>query len=194
MDIFETLAGGLAENWHVWFLSTAMIVAAVIDGVKLKVPNLLTYPLIVSGWIFSALSYAANGAPWWHGLGWSLLGTLVGLALLLPAYAIGGMGSGDVKLLMGCGAWVHASATFYAFCVGAIVGGILAVLMVLLSRTWDHHYQQFWTILNEIVTIRDPDKLTERAAERKPTMRKLPYGIPITIGAVLYFAWMGMLV
>jgi prepilin peptidase CpaA len=194
MEIWNTLADGLTLNGHIWFLSAAMIVAAVIDGIKLKVPNWLTYPLIVSGWVFSAISYASHGLPWWEGLGWSLLGTTVGCALLLPSYAIGGMGAGDVKLLMGCGAWVHAAATFYAFCVGAIVGGVLAIAMVLITRTFDHHYKQFWKILNEIVTVRNPEKLAEIADERKPTMRKLPYGIPITIGALLYFAWNGMLV
>ena len=66
--------------------------------------------------------------------------------------------------------------------------------MALLSGTWSHHYRQFFTILNEINTIRDPDKLAEIAAGRKSTMRKLPYGIPITMGALVYFAWMGMLV
>ena len=38
-----------------------------------------------------------------------------------------------------------------------------------------------------------PEVIAEIAAERKPTMRKLPYGIPLTIGALMYFAWTGML-
>ena len=37
------------------------------------------------------------------------MGGAIGLVLLLPAYAIGGMGAGDVKLLAGVGAWVGAS-------------------------------------------------------------------------------------
>jgi prepilin peptidase CpaA len=194
MDLITNLQAGVAENWHIWFLSTAMVVAAIIDGVKLKVPNWLTFPLILSGWVFSAVSYSMNGDPWLHGLGWSLLGTLVGLLLLLPLYSIGGIGAGDVKLLMGCGAWVHVTATFYAFAVGTIVGGVLAIAMALLSGTWSHHYRQFFSILNEINTIRDPEKLSELAANRKPTMRLLPYGIPLTIGALFYFACMGMLI
>jgi prepilin peptidase CpaA len=189
----SALINGMLQNWPIWFLSAAMIVAAVIDGLKLKVPNWLTYPLIISGWIYSSVSYAWQGEPWWQGLVWSLVGTAVGLALLLPAYSIGGMGAGDVKLLMGCGAWVHASATFFAFCIGAIVGGVLAIAMVLLSRTWHHHYWQFWQIVDEIRTIGDPNKLAALAAERKATMRKLPYGIPLTIGALVYFLWAGML-
>ena len=70
----------------------------------------------------------------WAGLGWSLVGTGVGLALLLPAYAIGGMGAGDVKLLAGVGAWVWGTVTFYAFCVSAVVGGVIALAMVLYRK------------------------------------------------------------
>ena len=43
----------------------------------------------------------------------------------MPAYSIGGMGAGDVKLLAGIGAWVHGEHTFYAFCVSAIIGTVL---------------------------------------------------------------------
>ena len=94
---FETLVTGLANNWQVWLVTVTLIVAAIIDGKQLKVPNWLTLPMIASGW-------AANTALFgWEGLGASLLGTVVGLALLLPAYAIGGMGAGDVKLLAGVG-------------------------------------------------------------------------------------------
>jgi prepilin peptidase CpaA len=31
------------------------------------------------------------------------------------------------------------------------------------------------------------------AAERKSSMMLLPYGIPIAIGSIAYFAWWGML-
>jgi prepilin peptidase CpaA len=48
-------------------------------------------------------------------------------------------------------------------------------------------------IMGEIMTIRDPNQLAAIAAERKSSMLLLPYGIPIAIGTILYFAWMGML-
>jgi prepilin peptidase CpaA len=120
-------------------------------------------------------------------------GTAVGLGLLLPAYAIGGMGAGDVKLLAGVGAWVWAGVTLYAFCVSAILGGIIALAMVLLRRNWHHHAHQFWAIFNEIMVIRDPGSLSTIAAERKSSMLLLPYGIPIALGCIGYFAWSGML-
>jgi prepilin peptidase CpaA len=176
------------EHWPIWIVTITLVVAAYIDGKKLKVPNLITYPMIVSGWIYS---FAFFG---WEGLGWSLIGTVVGLALLLPAYAIGGMGAGDVKLLAGVGAWVWGTTTLYAFCVSAVLGGVIAVGMVLYQKAWQKHQDQFWMIWSEITTIRNPDTLAAIAADRKPTMMLLPYGIPIAIGTIAYFAWAGMLI
>ncbi len=187
MPQFHQLPDFFVHNWPFWLLSTVLVLAAVIDGWKLKVPNWITFPLVVSGWVYSTACFG------WEGLVWSLLGTIVGLALLLPAYAIGGMGAGDVKLLAGVGAWVWVSNTLYAFCVSAVVGGIIAVGMVLWRRDWHYHFRQFWTITNEIMEIRDPNALSEIAAERKSAMLLLPYGIPIAIGSIAYFYWAGML-
>jgi prepilin peptidase CpaA len=187
MPDLSTLCTVLAQNWPVWLLSVVLVVAAVIDGWKLKVPNWITFPLVLSGWVYSTASYG------WEGLLWSVVGTAVGLLLLLPAYAIGGMGAGDVKLLAGVGAWVWATTTLYAFCVSAIVGGVIAVVMVVVKRDWHYHTLKFWTIVNEILEIRDPRRLSAIAAERKSSMLLLPYGIPIAIGTIGYFMWAGML-
>ena len=187
MPSLAHVSESLAHNWHVWLLSAVLVAAAAIDGWKLKVPNWLTFPLIVVGWAYSTACFG------WAGFGWSVLGTAVGLALLMPAYAVGGMGAGDVKLLAGVGAWVWGTATFYAFCVSAVVGGAIAVGMVLWRRGWQHHAGQFWSIVQEIAVIRDPGQLSALAAERKKTMLLLPYGIPIAIGTIGYFFWTGML-
>jgi prepilin peptidase CpaA len=187
MDI-SVLASGAALHWDIWLVSIVLIVAAVIDGRALKVPNWITFPFILAGWAYSIGFYGLDG------LWWSLAGTAIGLGLLLPAYAIGGMGAGDVKLLAGVGAWVYGTHTFYAFCWSAIIGAILAVSMVLARKAWTKHSNQFWMIFNEIVTIKDPEVLAGIAAQRKSSMLLLPYGIPICIGTILYFAWMGLFV
>ncbi len=186
LDLSE-LQHGLAENWTVWAVSITLVVAAVIDGWKLKVPNWLTFPMILSGW---AYGIAFGG---WEGLLASVVGTLVGLGLLLPAFAFGGLGAGAVNLLGGVGAWVGAATTLYAFCASALVGALIAVAMVLVKRNWRKHQNQFMAICYEILTIRDPEQLSAIAAQRKSSMLLLPYGIPIAIGSILYFVWTGML-
>ncbi len=184
----------IIENWPYWAVSVFVIVAAYIDGKQLRVPNKITYPMIFAGWIYSMISYGVAGDGWYMGLLWSLAGTAVGLATLLPAYSIGGMGAGDVKMMAAVGAWVYCLTTFYAFCISAIVGAILAVFMIIFSGEAKKHWNQMFYILNEIMTVRNPETLSSIAAERKSSMRLLPYGIPLAIGTVTYFAWMGLLV
>ena len=82
-------------------------------------------------------------------------------------------------------------AISYPLAVGAFIAA--AVLMVVVRRSWFKHQSQFWVICNEILTVKDPEKLSAIAAERKSKMMLLPYGIPIAIGSIAYFAAAGML-
>ena len=99
------------------------------------------------------------------------------MMLLLVLRNVGGMGAGDVKLLAGVGAWLGTMVTLYAFAATAIVGGAMG-----------HQ------ILHEWKTILSPQKLFEIARERKPSTYLLPYGIPMAISSIAYFAIAGMLV
>jgi prepilin peptidase CpaA len=170
--------------WSVWLVSAVLLEAAIIDGRKLKVPNWLTYHLAAGG---VAYALYAGGL---HGLAWSIAGLAVGLLLLMPVHMIGGMGAGDVKLLAGVGAWMGPSIVLGSFVATVFVGAILALAMVARSGEFVKHWAMFQTIREEILSIRDPSKLAQVAAARKPTMLLLPYGIPIAIGSIGYFAWL----
>lgn len=172
----------------VWLVTFALVEAAIIDGWKLKVPNWLTFHLALGGLAFC--TWYAGAA----GLIWSLQGLGIGLAVLLPLYLIGGMGAGDVKLYAGVGAWVGPMVLPWAFVVSAVVGGLMALAMVAWSGEYARHWALLQTIGHEILTIRDPAKLSAIAAERKPSMTLLPYGIPLAVGSIAYFAWNGLLV
>lgn len=179
--------GLVFDNWHVKVVCALLIVAAYIDGKQLRVPNWLTFPMVFSGLIYSAW---AGG---WAGLGDGLVGMLVGLATLLPLYAVGGMGAGDVKLMAGIGAWLGAAVTWNAFVVSVIVGAVMAIGMVAWRRSWQKHCGNFAQIVLEFLTVKSPRELSKIAAERKSQMLLLPYGIPICIGSIAYFAYSGML-
>src|ERR1043166_695491 len=74
------------------------VVASACDLRNRRIPNLLTFGGAVAAIVFSLL---AHGAP---GLWISLGGWVVGVALFLPFWLLGGMGAGDVKLLACLGA------------------------------------------------------------------------------------------
>lgn len=177
----------IIDNWHVKLVSIVLIVAAWIDGKELRVPNWITFPMVITGLIYSTCVGGLGG------LGAGLVGMVVGLATLLPLYAVGGMGAGDVKLMAGIGAWLGAAITFKAFVATVIVGAIMAVCMVLYRGAFQKHYKQFLQIWLEWINIRNPRELSEIAAKRKPTMFLLPYGIPICIGSIGYFFYAGLM-
>src|ERR1700731_2490967 len=153
-------------NWPLLFVCAAMVVAAVIDGWKLKVPNWLTLPLILSGWVFGlvhdlgVLSETGGG-----GIGAALAGTALGFVLLFPVYSIGGMGAGDVKMQMGFGAWIgafygaartesHPGAmwiVFWAFCLAAIIGGVLALGMIAVRGQFRRNLSNTRAILGDLL-------------------------------------------
>jgi prepilin peptidase CpaA len=170
-----------------WLVSIILIEAAVIDGRSLRVPNWLTFHFLACGLIFS----------FWKGgsalLLMSTLGAAVGLMTLLPLYSIGGMGAGDVKLMAGVGAWIGPWLTVWAFVSSAMAGTVIAAIMIVYSGELYRHLAMMHTIGHEVLTIRNPAALSERAAQRKPTMKLLPYGIPIAVGTIAYFAWRGFL-
>ena len=173
------------NNWPIKLVSAILILAAWVDGKELKVPNWITFPMVLSGLVYSAVIG--------DGISAGLLGMCCGLLCLLPLYSVGGMGAGDVKLMAGIGAWVGWEITFYSFCVSVIVGALMAVIMVASRGAWKKHYEQFLMILSEWSVIKNPYELSKIAAERKPTMFLLPYGIPICIGTICYFMYAGLM-
>lgn len=178
---------GMTENWTIWVVTAVLITAAVIDGMILKVPNWLTFPFILTGWLY--WTYQSGLSGFTH----SLLATFASMMLLLPLRNVGGMGAGDVKLLAGIGAWCGLIVTLKAFVATALVGGVMAMCMILLSGDAIRHYLQAQAILNEWRTVRRPEQLAALARSRKPTMLLLPYGIPMAIGTILYFGYADML-
>jgi prepilin peptidase CpaA len=107
----------------------AVLAAAVTDLWKFKIPNWLTLPLLLSGLIYQAFT---GGTP---GLAGSLAGVLLGFAVLLPFFLMGGMGAGDVKLMAAVGAWAGAPFTFGLFLISSLFTGVYASFLIVLAMT-----------------------------------------------------------
>jgi prepilin peptidase CpaA len=196
----------ILSHWPLWFVCLAMIVAAVIDGWKLKVPNWLTFPIILSGWMLG-IAHDFNWLPESTGVGGfgaSLAGTMLGMALLLPLYSIGGVGGGDVKMQMGFGAWIgafyglnrspemHPGALWiiiYAFLLAAVIGGVLALGMIIARGQYAKNLENTKSILGDLVQSKDVHEIADKAAKRKPTLHLLPYGIPLCLGFIAYLLY-----
>ena len=183
-------------------LAFGMIVAAAIDGYAFKVPNWLTLSLVVSGWYIGILhDLGVNIVPGYSaeisgGFASALLCTLLGFVLLFPMLFIQGMGQGDVKMQMGFGAWIGAffglglgaSVIIWAFCVGAIVGGVFGIVIMFARRQFGKNAENFRAIMGDLqMLVTDgPSKAAARANTRRPSWVRLPYGVPLCVGFLGY--------
>ena len=187
------------EYWPVHVVCVGMIAAAVIDWWKFKVPNKLTFPLIISGWLLGLCNNFGLDAGQ-GGIGSALLGTLLGLGLLLPVYAIGGMGAGDVKMTMGFGSWIGAFfgiaqgmwIIIYAFCAGTIVGGIIALGMIIVRGNYKQNATHVKEIVGDMFSAQGIGDIAARANRRRPRWHRLPYGVPLCIGFLGYLLYLGL--
>jgi len=188
----------ILNHWPLTIVCAAMILAAVIDGWKLKVPNWLTLPLVLSGWLLGLLNNFGllTEAGFEGGIGAALAGTALGFILLFPVYSIGGMGAGDVKMQMGFGSWIGAfygykdglPIIWWAFVFGAIIGGVIALGMILARGKWRQNLSNTRDILGDL--LRGAGRAAENAGQRKPRMHLLPYGIPLCLGFISYLVYL----
>lgn len=93
---------------------------AVIDLITRRIPNLVSFATAAVG-----VGLAASGVTDLS-VASSLLGLAVGLLLMLPGYALGATGAGDVKLFGALGAVMGVERIPMAFLFTAIAGGVLA--------------------------------------------------------------------
>jgi prepilin peptidase CpaA len=103
-------------------LVLAVLVAAWVDIRERRIPNALTLAMVVVALAGRAL--LGGGGPLVDGL----LGAGLALAVMLPLFAMGGVGGGDAKLLIGVGAFLGPKGFVVAMLATALAGGLMSVL------------------------------------------------------------------
>ena len=172
----------------------ALLGAAVWHDVRARrIPNAIVFPGMLAAFALHALLPAGQGlfAPQMGGLGLlqSLGGWGLGLALLLPMYALRLMGAGDVKLLAMVGAFVGAGQILTVGLVTLVAGGLLALAFAAwqgsLRRLVGNAYHMamhsaFSALAGSIVAPVTPP---EAASGR------LPYAVAIAVATVGCVLW-----
>jgi prepilin peptidase CpaA len=149
--------------------------AAAIDVASRRIPNAMAALTGGAGVLMAATG--ASGITVWS----SLLGFVIGLALMLPGHLFGATGAGDVKLFAAAGAVLGAARTVEAFVFVAIAGGVLALAIACargrLART-----------VTQTARLIGRQKDARAAIESPAENNRFPYGPAIAAGCVLA-AW-----
>jgi prepilin peptidase CpaA len=152
MDVLPTFTAAAAAS-----------LAALLDVRSRRIPNWLTASALMSGVVLNIWLLGPSGA-----LG-SLAGAALGLVLLLPFYAQRAIGAGDIKLLAGLGALVGPHLLVSVAVYGALVGGAMSVLILLMRG-------RLFIALHELFVQHRPPT---------PSGVKAPYGVAIASGVYL---------
>ncbi|MBW1918477.1 MAG: prepilin peptidase [Deltaproteobacteria bacterium] len=144
-----------------------------------RIPNYLTLGTALAGLLYQG---------WAHGLvgvADGVVGLIIGLALLIVPYLMGGMGAGDVKALAALGAWLGPKLTMYLFVYMALVGGLMA-LAALWWRglLWQKLRQAAVFCLNFILCRHGGVDPHPPEISKTPG---LPYGLALALGMVIIY-------
>src|ERR1017187_8739731 len=112
-----------------WLLAMLMAIGAgVLDWRYRRIPNWLTVSGLVAGVAVNTVLYR------WPGLKAALLGTLLGLGLLLPFVLVRSLGAGDWKLAGALGACLGPRQLISVLFVTIFVEGAMALAVVIYKR------------------------------------------------------------
>ena len=159
-------------------LACAMTIAAIRDLKTRKVPNLLTYTVMLFGLVYHGVLSGLIG------IGFSAAGLSVGIGLFLIPYLMGGMGAGDAKLMGAAGAILGPKGVIIAAVMSILIGLVYA--MVLLSIHHDYCrslFRRVWIMSKTFFLTRQFIPIPPGNGEEQPT---LSYALPIALGTMCY--------
>ncbi len=156
------------------------------------IPNWLTAAVAATGLAAQTLWL---GLP---GLQSAALGILVGFSVLILFWLVRAMGAGDVKLMAAVGAWVGPQLILFAILTGVLVGGVLALGILVYQRRWSQTTANVGVMLTKMSSLRMAFSDYGSAKSLSRASGGMPYAIPLAIGTLITlfsgdFQWWGML-
>jgi len=153
------------------------LVAGWTDLRSRRIPNWLT----VTGLVIGIAANAVLGG--WSGLKTSLLGALLGMALLLPLVLLRSLGAGDWKLAIALGGFTGPGLLVDLLIISIFVAGLMAMGLVIYKGRVRQTLRNIGHILVSLVTFSLPGT---QVSLDNPDSLKVPYGVALALTVVLY--------
>ena len=166
------------DTFLITFLGIVLAVALLTDLRFKKIPNLLTFPAMVTALCYHMTTGGLEGFLFSGG------GMLLGIAVFIIPFLLGGMGAGDAKLLGAVGAAIGPKGVLIAAVLTCLFGGIYALIILIIRRELSADIlRRWWTSLKLTIYT---GRIITISANKKENQPKLCYGIAITAGTLFY--------
>ncbi len=155
-----------------WVLAMVMaIVAGVFDWRWRRIPNWLTVSGFVTGVVVNTVF---AGLP---GMEAALLGTLVGLVLVMPLVLIRSLGAGDWKLTGALGAFLGPRQLILVLIGSFLLAGVMAFAVVIWTGRLKQTLVNIARILGSLLSLRMPPP---EVTLDNPRAAKIPFGVAMS--------------
>ena len=157
--------------------------AAVTDLAIRRIPNVL----VLAGLAIALALHWRTGPPGVLLSTW-LAGLAAGFCLFLPLYILQGMAAGDVKLMAMTGAFVGPVLALRIALLTCLIGGALAVVIVICNGRWRILLRNLATILGPMLLSLAGVPQQRVTIPRDASAGGIPYGVAIALGTVCVVA------
>ena len=165
-------------NQAIWILSAIFaLTAGLTDARWRRIPNWLTYPAIPLAILLHTLEAG------WHGARLSLLGTGLGLGILLPLVLIRSLGGGDWKLIGALGAFFGPTRLFYVLVYTLLINGVMALVLVIWKRRLAKTLRNVAGMAGMFLRFHLPG--ADMTIDN-PEATKVPFGVAAAIAVLIY--------
>lgn len=113
-------------------------------------------------------------------LGAACAGAIIGLAVFLPAYLLGALGAGDVKLMSCVGAFLGPLPVLGAALLTMLAGALVSLIAAVRTRSLGRVTNNLHTMLALMIADHRVD-----AIRGLPTTGRVPYVVAIASGTAL---------
>jgi prepilin peptidase CpaA len=166
-----------------YVLVLAVLLATFTDLRSRRIPNWLTVSTLLLGFVLNAL--VAYPAPL-DGIWLAAKGFALAFTLNLVMYLLHMTGAGDLKLLAAIGAMVGCSDFVGIFMLTALIGGVLAIVLMLLKG---RVRQTLWNVgfmVGELMKWQAPHVSREQLDVGSSKALRLPGAVRICLGVVSF--------
>ena len=153
------------------------MVAGIFDWRYRRIPNWLTGSGFAAGIAVNTILYR------WSGLRAALLGTLLGLGVLLPFVLIRSLGAGDWKLAGALGACLGPSQLLSVLVGTVLVAGVMALGVVIWKGRLKRTLLNIAHLVGALFSLRMPGP---EVSLDDPHSTKIPFAVAMA-GAVLFY-------